>query len=338
MEYQTPFNLLERMDEETLKAEATNKSLRLKHTDNTARYWPSMASLVKKNYLPNGSFTQEVVGSCLRACYYHATSVEPTDDTQIRVINSAEVGKLVEDLVKIKAQQIPEYRVVYPDILGNKLRFRRRGISGEVDLVLQRVSDEKMFGLEVKSYDGAWACINLGGYDLAKEYYKSTCPYVPKFTDRSRKKLNPERLKRPMPKEGHLLQTMIYLDEFWEDDIRLFKILYVARDKGPKIEFDVTLGELNGKKYAVINGELLEDYPLEGIYARFDELTKHLNNSQLPNRDFNPEYDSDALINDASTPNWLKKKVEAGHVHRDWQCDYCPFLGKCLQDGTNDLF
>jgi hypothetical protein len=157
---------------------------------------------------------------------------------------------------------------------------------------------------------------------------------------------------------------MLYLQEFWKDGIRLWKIVYAARDKGPDTSFDITLADINGKRVAVVNGKPYTEFTLEAIYGRYLELKKYLDSNTLPPRDYVPEYDADFLLTGsvstakgstnertvalhhiwqekldyrASKPRGKKTKEEIyrdamADAKGDWQCNYCSFRDKCVNE------
>lgn len=360
--YQTPFDIMTDLDRAREEAEKVHQVLQATHVDNNARLWPSMASLKREILGPGGQRTTQMVGACLRKSWYHSTGVASTEKRSQRAADSAELGTIAERVYLERFRAVPGYRTIYPNINGDKLRYRRaltsccqpegaerflrdsnltgHSISAEVDLIIQHIETLTLLGIEMKTYDGAYAAIDLCGYEKAAEAYGSACPYVAKFLDKGRKVLNPKRLAKPFPKEDNLLQTMLYLDEFWKDQIHLWKLIYVARDKGPRAEFDISLTRINDETFPVVNGEVCPNYPLSQVYARFAELAECITKNILPPRDYQPEYDSEKLLSDPETTDKLRKKLEAGFIHRDWRCSFCPFLTKCLEDGdgSSNLF
>lgn len=343
MEYSSPFPVCEALDKVRVER-AFQRSVKRANTPppgdpKRVPLWPSMASFKQTVIYPGGWEDTRVIGTCLRQSFYMATRAEPTDPKDVRVMDAGEMGNAIEDLYVKEMKHLPDYEVLHPSVgedgKPRQLRIDHRGVTGKVDIILLHVPTGTKVGVEMKTYDNPRNAISYVGYDKAKAIYKSLCPYIPKYVKGSRTKLNPERFKKPFPKESHLMQTLIYLDALWDEGVRFFKIIYVARDRGPRAEFDVTLGTSNGRRYAVVNDELLQDWPLDGIYARYAEVKDHVARGDLPDRDFVPEYDTDALLDDPSTPKWLAEKVKGGQIHRDWNCDYCPFLGRCLDDGAS---
>lgn len=333
-EYTSPFSILEDTHEAINDAIKERANMRFKHSEARIALWPSMASIELTEPDEYGKFHTRVEGSCIRQGYYYSKQVEPTDHIQKRAIDSAEVGKAVELIYVRRFKNLHKYRVIWPDINEDQLRFATKlGIRGELDIILQHHETGIKFGVEMKSYDGHWKAMEYAGYDAAKACYKGAMPYIRKYLDKSRKVPNPQITQEPFPSIQNLLQTMLYLEEFWDDGIRLWKIIYAARDKGPEVEHDITLAEYDGKRCAVVNGVIRPQITLEGVHARYQLLKAYVDQDTVPPRDYVPEYDFDyVMADDSPFPEWVKKKVKGGEAHRDWRCDFCPFLQHCLME------
>lgn len=356
--YQSSLPLLESMYSTIQQAAADDSQLRETHSENGDAFWPSMASLVYPQSSPTGFMYEKVEGTCLRQAYYKMTRVKETDATGARSIKAMTIGTVAEGIFKEWFHGVDGYRVVFPDIRGRKLRFNSlvNGIRvrGEVDVIMEHVETKTRFGVEVKTYDGSISAANLAGPDAAKECYKTWIP--PDFIDD----------RAPFPKENNLLQAMLYLQEFWNDGIHLWKLVYGARDKGPDAEFDVSLCDINGKKVAVVNSKAYPEFNLDGIYSRFQTLKTHLENKTLPPKDYVAEYDVDYLLtgrirgksdirSEAAHQLWrerldakvknskAKVKKTQAEVYKeamsvgkaDWQCSYCPFRKKCMSEPSD---
>lgn len=328
---------MDEFEKQYVEAEKTRKEFVKNHTEPGARYWPSMARIETKVYDSLGIPETKVIGNCLRRNYYHCTGEEESSELSPRVALAADIGNLVEDLFGQRVGDLKNFQRIFPDINGNKLRYRKAGISGEADLVLKYLPTKELFGVEMKTYDGFWAAKELMGYQKAKEIFGSASAYVRKYLDDKRRIINPEFIAPGRPKESHLLQTLLYLEEFKKSGIKLWKIIYIGRDKAPRVEFDVSLKEIDKKHYAVVNGELYKDYCVEEIFNSFNKLAIAIKQGNPPPPDFVPEYDSDQILKDPNIPKWKKDKVKNGETIRDWKCSYCPFLEKCLDD-LNQVF
>ena len=343
--YRTPYDIMSELDAARARSGELVDYLSTAHTAANVRFLPSSAAIKVQETDAAGNQTTRVVGTCLRRAYYLCVGVQPTEARTARANDSADLGNMVESIYLDRFRNLSSFRVVAPSVDGRKLRYRHDRISGEVDMVLLHIPSGNLVGVEMKSYDGPWKAWSLCGYDESCKCHGKFF-FLAKYVRGSRSQLNPNWVSRndydfhgsPVgPGEQNLLQTMLYLDEFGKDalhPIRLWKLVYIARDKGPRAEFDVTLAEDGGDKYPVVNGRMLKSYPLSGIYARYAELERHVLDAILPPRDFVPEYDSQKLLADNSTPAKVVEKLKNGGVHRDWQCGFCPYLGRCEADGA----
>lgn len=332
MSYIPSFNLLEDTKRAMVVAQGDSNELRRTHSIQSG-FWPSAAS-IKYQFNNKGFLTEKVEGSCLRQAWYSMKGYTSTEAADPKMQDVWDLGSAAEEIYKQRFQAVPEYRVLFPDFFGNKLRFAnpKTGLRGEADLVLQHMDTGSIFGVEMKSYYRPWAALEVAGYEATKAHYGSLMPYI-KVDD-------PRRSQQPFPKVTNLMQSMLYLEEFWEGkvSIKLWKLIYVARDKGPSAEFDVTLTDYKGKRCAIVNGTVIPWLNLEGIHARFAELKVFLDKNLLPPRDYNPEYDDlevFKLVEAGKLAKWVENKIKAGETHRDFQCDYCPFLSRCLGEAND---
>ena len=359
MSYKSPFPLLDATYETLQKAAVEDSKLRVAHSENGDAFWPSAASIVCNVSSKAGYPYEKVEGTCLRQAAYKMLRVPETDATSPTSMRIMAIGTVAEDIYKEWFHGVDGYRVVFPDIRGKKIRFNSVfndiRVRGEVDLIMEHIETGTRFGVEMKTYEGSIAAANLCGPDAAKEVHKAWIP--PDYIDD----------RAPFPKIQNLLQTMLYLQEFWKDGIHLWKIVYAARDKGPDATFDVTLADINGEKVAVVDGKAYPEFTLSGIYARYSELKKHLDSKTLPPRDYVPEYDPDFLLtgrisitHGSSNPRsvvahelWKEKldaragnprgkktreeiyKTAMSEFKADWQCNYCSFRDRCVNE-TSD--
>ena len=325
--YKPSFNLLEETHAAMVKAQSEMDSMRQNHSVRTG-YWPSSASIerIENNH---GRLESVVEGSCMRQSYYSMTGSHVTDPAGAQMQDIWDLGSAAEELYRERFQGLPNYTVLFPDVVGNKLRFQnpKTKVRGEADLILQHKETEIKLGIEMKSYYRAWGAMEIAGYNAAKKAYGSCCPYI--------RKDDAIRNKVPFPKIPNLLQTALYLEEFWNDGIELWKIIYVARDKGPYAEFDITLGDYKGKRCVIVDGVVIPWINLEAIHTRFKQLSEYIDANELPPRDFTPEYDDITVldkVDKGELPKWVATKIKRGEAHRDWQCGCCNFLSKCLND------
>lgn len=349
------FNLLEDCKQGMLQARDEAEELKLKHSSQTG-FWPSMVSIGIESQYKNTTY-QDVEGTCMRQAYYKMTSQAPTDTTDAMMQDVWDLGNAAEEIYKQRFQGLEGYRVLFPNLMGDKLRFQSptRNIRGEVDLVLQHKQSSIRFGVEMKSYYGFWAAMDIAGYEAAARAY-NPIPYI-KVND-------PRRTAKPFPKTQNLLQTMLYLEEFARDNMNLWKIIYVARDKGPSAEFTVMLDQHKNKTCVVVDDTIFPHFNLEGIHQRYSDLGAHVQAGKTPPRDFIPEYDTGFLLTNrlplglthtetvkhmmwkdtidskrasAKTPKKSKEIVSDAITFgkADWQCRFCPYQTKCLSDGPS---
>lgn len=344
MDYESEFPILREYNKQRQSANEILSQFRLNHTEASERYWPSMASIASVGCDSSGRKTVTIYGNCLRQNFYASTNQQPTEGMSVRASDSADLGNLIEEILSSKLGDLQGFQRIFPDINGNKLKYRRNGISGEVDLVVRHLKTNKLIGIEVKSYDGFWAAKELVGVPEATKAYGSASAYVAKFISSNGKRTkipNPEYNTTGRPKIKHLLQTMLYLDEFAKSGITLFKIIYKARDRGPDVEFDIELWSdgATPEKYPKINGVIDLSLPLSGIYQRFTDLAVAVKSGELPKRDFVPLYDNNIIKNNPGRFAARQVKMAEDNIPvRDWQCQFCPFLSKCLEDDNTSLF
>lgn len=337
--YKTKFPIMEEYYQQRAEADRYYQKFQEEHLEAGLRYWPSQSRIkVHKKDHVSGQMNEIVYGTCLRRSYYACIGEPITEEVGDRVRETHDYGNIVEEVVAQRLSDLQGYQRIFPNINGKKLRFKNKGVSGEADLVMRHIETDTLIGIDIKTYDGFWACKELHGYQVAKSFYKSASPFIRKYLDKARKHPNPEFTAPGKPKEDNVLQCMLYLHEFKSSDIKIWKLIYIGRDKAPTAEFDIELEKIKDKHYAKVNGEVWKDFTVEGIYQSFSELAIAHKREEAPARDYEPEYDSDKLLKDPSTPNWMKEKIKAGETIRHWRCQFCPFLKKCLEDRDNELF
>ena len=328
------------------------------------RFWPSSASIGRLETSRN--CTYEVIdGACMRNSYYRMTGQSVTDFPDPRMYDIWDLGNAAENIYVERFRGLNDWRLVFPNMGNDKLKFSgpERGLSGEADIIVQHKETGINVGIEMKSYYGFWGAMEVAGYELARAAYGAGAAYL--------RNDDPRKTAPGKPKTVNLLQTCLYLEEFWDSaalPIKVWKIIYVARDKGPTVEFDVTLVEHEGKRCAQVDGVVYPDINLEAIHARYQTLGEYVDKGELPPRDYVIEYDADYILtgklpmnmstwqkvkhmdwkdavnkkvnNAKSAVNKKKYKADAQSVmKRDWNCDYCPYLSRCQQDeGQEGLF
>lgn len=362
MSYTKDFDLIDNVRRQLQATANERDQVLLQHKrPGGGRFWPSSASIGRLETSRN--CTYEVIdGACMRNSYYRMTGQSVTDFPDPRMYDIWDLGNAAEDIYVERCRNLNDYRLIFPNMNGDKLKFSGpdTGLSGEADIVIQHKETGTNIGIEMKSYYGFWGALDVAGYNAAKAAYGAGGAYL--------RNDDPRKTAPGKPKTQHLLQTCLYLEEFWDSPalpIKIWKIIYVARDKGPTVEFDVTLVEHEGKRCANVDGVFYPDINLEAIHARYAALGQYVDSGELPPRDFVIEYDPNYImtgnlpmdmsmwhkvkhmdwkdtvnkkVNSArSAANKKKYLSEAQTVtKRDWNCDYCPYLSRCQQDEGDD--
>lgn len=320
-------------------------------------FWPSSASIARDETSRN--LTYEVIdGACMRASYYRMTGASATEFPDPKMYDIWDLGDAAESIYVERFRGLNDYRLVFPNMNDDKLKFGNpeTGLSGEVDILIQHKETGTYIGIEMKSYYGFWGAMEIAGYETARAAYGAGAAYI--------RNDDPRKTAPGKPKTQNLLQAMLYLEEFWNSSsipIRVWKIIYVARDKGPTVEFEVTLVEHEGKRCAQVDGVIYPEFNLEGIHARYQALKGYVERQELPPADYINEYDNNYILTgqlDMSMNTWQKvkhmdwkdavnkkansarsaknKKMHLSNAQtqtkRDWQCEYCPYLSRCRQD------
>ena len=269
------------------------------HSDRAVgSYYASSASVELKNLWGE----PYIEGTCLRAQYYRLTT-SPIDNFQIRNTRTMDYGDAIHEheIARMAAARIlvaSEFPIV----------VREHNISGRGDALIinpfSKSTPTELMGAEIKTVGGNWGVITGGRGSL------------------------------PKPKPGHLLQTAIYLD--WgrkKHGIRAWKLLYFSRIDGKSAEYTVTLTD---KGEISVDGELTNIF-VDKIYERFRQLTRYLNSSELPPRDYDLVYDKTKLLKMTERQQLTKKEIAMVNSDKpifkgDWNCKYCDYKTLCYPD------
>lgn len=208
--------------------------------------------------------------------------------------------------------------------MGDDNEYPDGYISGEVDILIAVPGEEPgeflEGGLEVKS---------ITGYHGQKMV----------FGHRSSR-----TLIHPEPKVEHLLQSILYAYVFREE-LNFFKLIYLSREDGRRIEYNITFeknhniknkldaGEKRHRVY--VNGKPYK-YELyaEDIFDRYKELQQYIIDDIIPPRDYDLQYSDEKLkllyerdlLSKTDKQIYEKgKKVKKG----DWMCAYCSYSDNC---------
>jgi hypothetical protein len=289
------------------------------------------------------------------------TGQSVTDFPDPKMYDIWDLGNAAENIYVDRFRGLDRYRMVYPNMNDDKLKFGNpeTGLSGEVDIIIQDKETGTFIGVEMKSYYGFYGAMDVAGYELAKSAFGAGAAYI--------RNDDPRKTAPGKPKTQNLLQACLYLEEFFDSDVmpvKIFKLIYVARDKGPTVEFDITLVEHEGKRCAQVDGVVYPEINLEGIHKRYNKLQEYVDKGKLPPKDYVLEYDPDYLLTGIMPPdisdwhkikhmdwrdevnrkaNSAKSKPAKTRIHnsaqsvvkRDWQCTYCPYMSRCQIDTSN---
>ena len=365
MSYTKQFDLIDDIRKQLQNTANERDQVLLQHRrPGGGRFWPSSASIGR--FETSRNITYEVIdGACMRNSFYRMTGQSVTDFPDPKMYDIWDLGNAAEDIYVERFRGLNDWRLIFPNMNGDKLKFSGpdTGLSGEADIVIQHKETGENIGIEMKSYYGFWGAMDVAGYEVAKAAFGAGGAYL--------RNDDPRKTAPGKPKTQNLLQTCLYLEEFWDSPslpIKTWKIIYVARDKGPTVEFDVTLVEHQGKRCACVDGVVYPDINLEAIHARYTALGNYVDKNELPPRDFIIEYSPDYFLtgklpmgmnswHQVKHMDWkdaVNKKASSARsavnkkkylneaqsgVKRDWNCDYCPYLSRCQQDeGQDNLF
>lgn len=266
--------------------------------DTGMHFYPSEGSVK----VVDASGNEEVLGNCLRASYFRCIG-ERSAPHSVRTQFIFALGKHVEDmLVEIwKKMGIFEAQ-------GVRFYNPEFNVSGELDVVLRNPSTDTLFGVEVKSFYGYYAGVEIMG----------------------------NKSKSGRPKWSQLLQTLIYAKEF-EGQLDHFKMWYQERGDGQHRSFDVRAvpTERDGQIIYLpeVDNEILTDFTVTDVYNRYLELGSHLTAQSIPDREFEIEYDDQRIEDDFACKKLSKSKYDKfkkkGERPGDWQCSYCNFKSMC---------
>jgi len=235
----------------------------------------------------------DVVGKCHRASFYTYMGVPATNPIRPESIRKMESGKSIE-------KNEHEFAKKAGILIANNVKARKTFqngiiISAEIDAVYGY--NEKEYIIEIKSF---------GGYYAKKSIFGNT------------------KIKG-MPKDDHILQTMLYLDIFPKYSECIIR--YIDRTDCVTKEHSISLFSTNGVSLVKINGELHPDYSLERIMKRFEILDQCISTNILPSRDYSLKYSAAELRKINSKLKGTTKQT--GH----WRCSYCRYRTRCENDG-----
>lgn len=258
---------------------------------------------------------QVIYGGCARASFMRCMGEEGTPHTA-RSQGIFELGKSVENMLVNDWKEMGIY-------VASSIRFQNSeyNISGEVDAIIRDPETGMLLGAEIKSYYGYYAGTEIMG--------------------------NKSKVGRP--KWGHLLQTLVYANEF-KSTLDHFKLFYEERGDGTKKCFDVRIvaSELEDGTvvhYPKVDNEIIKSFTIEDIYEKFSKLNNHIMQGQIPDRDFELYYTTERIEKDYANGKISKSKFEKfkrvykngtvkyvdAHRPGDWNCNYCSYKSLCYE-------
>jgi hypothetical protein len=244
-------------------------------------------------------------GSCLRAVAYDWFEVGKSNPLKAESLYTFGVGKHIELMLVDWCKEMGIFA-------AHNVKFFNPdfGVSGELDLVLKESPGSPiLYGVECKTSYG--------------DYFKTEV-----ITGRAG--------KPPAPKEEHVMQVMMYLDNF--PTLPYFRLVYIGRDRFDRTEYIVRLKEIEGDKYPEItypdgSNMVNLNLSLSRIYNRYVDTKKYVTEGTLPPRDYTPEMTAEEIAEAAAAGKISKAKVKAferGELKTaDWRCRYCNHKDLC---------
>lgn len=125
------------------------------------------------------------------------------------------------------------------------------------------------------------------------------------------------------PKMDHILQVICYLQLV--PMVKAAKLLYIARDTGRMIEYDIT----NHERGYAVDGKLIPELSWQGIIDRWVRLEKIVADKMQPE----PEYK--VWINEKTGEVMDKKTIKGEFFKSDWRALYSPYLDLVWKNPDN---
>jgi len=272
-------------------------------TEREPHLYPSEASVEVPQ--PDGS--TKIIGGCHRAAWLRMTGVAKTNPSDAFGLRVMGVGIQVENWLQ------SEWKGMGILVASNKkFYWAEHNISGELDAVLTEPDTGIMYGVEVKSFYGYYAGKQILG----------------------------NKSQKGEPKETQLLQTLVYA-YYFKDRLPYFRMFYMERGDGQVKEFIISVKEVGGVWYPVIDGQLQSLYSMDDVIERYQMLNEYVNNENLPPRDYDKIWTNARVEMEREHDNigktryakWQKDKKK--YPIGDWNCQYCNYKEFCYEkDGT----
>jgi hypothetical protein len=258
----------------------------------------------------------ELHGACLRQVAYDYYSTGKSNPYSAETMYTFELGRQIESMYIEIFKRMGIF-------VGDHIKFYNPDfhVSGELDMVVRESPGSNViYGVECKTSYG----------DYFKMAQITGRPGVP-----------------PAPKEEHLMQVMMYLDNF--PKLPYFKLIYLGRDKFDRTEYTIRLVDLDGDKFPEIthtDGHTIIDsrFSIARIYNRYKDLAAYIRNKQLPPRDYRPTMTAEEMkvaLDAGQITKAKMKSFEKGDIKTaDWRCRYCNHKNLCraMDEGIVENF
>lgn len=281
--------------------------------------YPSSASVT---YVEDGRVMHS--GGCLRGSWYRLKKVKKTEPSKPGLMMKANLGKWAEEGIVEKVKEMGFW-------IDNNVKFFQPEyiMSGELDFIIQDPEQRKI-GIEMKTFYGPYANKEYCGTPPRKYKTKGFKPGVP-----------------GRPKEGHMLQALIYC---WEYIYKLklldeYRIFYLERGDGHRVEFELGFDNEKQAWYRQVEGPYWSyfepgkknlPYGIYDINKDSERLIRYVRENKLPPRCYKLEYEPEevewrfekGLISESKYKKWKTKKEKLG----DFMCSYCDWCSKCKKE------
>jgi|GEM_PF-2375383 hypothetical protein len=260
-------------------------------------FYPTQASCIDDD--------GNVHGSCLRKVGFDIFSIGKSNPFKADTYYTFAMGHHVEDMLVNWLKEMGLF-------VARNVKFFNSDffVSGELDIIVRESPGSKtLIGVESKSSHGPFFRTEV-------------------ITGRAG--------QPPKPKDEHVMQVMLYLDNF---NLPYFVLIYIGRDSFDRTEYTIRLVEdKNGDQYPEISrpdGSFYIDkrFGMANIYNRYKDMMRYMKTGVLPPRDYTPlmtQEEMEAGVASGKITKSKLKKFEAGEIlTADWQCRYCDFKDLC---------
>ena len=281
--------------------------------DSRPGFWPSEASVA---FMQDGR--RRVYGTCQRAAWYRSCGLMIPGDPNTSLIWKGHLGKQVEKAQVEKWKQMGIW-----ETSNIKFYDRELVVSGEVDAIIKHPETGGLVGYEIKSFYGYPANKKICG---AKRDGIAGVPRMAQF-----------------------LQAAIYSFKF-RDRLEEFRLMYIERGDGHRVEFKVGFEEKGGEFYPYwqqVAGPywgcyrpepVVQQYTVREMHDRYKGLRQALVKKELPDRDYPEYWDADWTEylwtqGEINKTDYEKFQRNPGkYPCQSWQCSYCRFSEQCRVD------